>query len=161
VFSGHYVLAGVVGLELTQGNWSREGEPIRLCLMSGAMALLIAAVLLLVRRSWSWWATLVSLVVALGAFGVVTVAFLWMGDPNRWDAKVWYLGPFALGILLLVWLLAFFAALCGLAALAGLLVLLRPATRREFRLRHGGATGQASRTRRCRRWWGMVRFRDP
>jgi peptidoglycan/LPS O-acetylase OafA/YrhL len=147
--TGHYAVAGALGLAVTQGSWSQKGEPIRLCVMGGAMALLAAAVLLLVRRPWSWWATLVSLAAALGAFGVATVGFVWAGDPNRWDANAAYVAPIAAGFLILVWLFAVFAALCGLAALAGLFVLLLPATRRDFWLRHGEATGQASRTSRC------------
>lgn len=106
-------MAGALGLAVTQGSWSQKGEPIRLCVMRGAMALLAAAVLLLVRRPWSWWATLVSLAAALGAFGVATVGFVWAGDPNRWDANAAYVAPIAAGFLILVWLFAVFALCAG------------------------------------------------
>jgi hypothetical protein len=145
VLIGHYLMAGVVGLLVTQGNWSRKGEPIRLCLMSGATALLLAAVLLSVRRPWSWWVTLFSLAAAFGAFAVATVGFVWLGDPNRWDGNAAFVAPIAAGVVILAWLFVVFAALCGVAAIAGMIVLLLPATRRGFLSGHCEASGQRAK----------------
>jgi len=141
VLIGHYAVLGGVGLAVTQGGWSRKGEPIRWLLMGGGISLLAAAVLLLVRRPWSWWGAVVSLVAALGAFAGATIGFVWAGDPSSWDANVGYLAPIAATMVILVWLFALYAVLCALAALVGLIALLLPATRQHFRSRGGEAPG--------------------
>jgi hypothetical protein len=140
--AGLYAFLGLVALLVSQGSWSQKGEPIRWALMGGGATLLAAAVLLVVRRPWSWWAASVSLTAAVGAFAAVTVAFVSWGDPNRMDPNTGYIMPLAASFLILVWMFAVFAAICGFSALGGLLALLLPGMRRDFRSPCGGATSK-------------------